>query len=113
MREWTQVHREGTDVGPVDWDHPLAKDMPPIWREAEKAPADFVFGEYNRTILAICMYGGWPYWRPMPAVLFIGPLNSGEWAFFNSYGIGKHSIKRRKTAAAQPLPALNPQERAP
>jgi hypothetical protein len=93
VRTETVTVRIGENVGPVDWDHPTAKDMPPIWREAEANPRDFVFGDYSRTILAICMYDGWPYWKPRPAVQFSGPLNSAEWAFFDSYGIGPGSIR--------------------
>lgn len=100
MRYETQTIRIGEDVGPVDWDHPTAKDMPAIWREAEKRPEDFVFTEYQRTILRICMYDGWPYWRPTPAVYFIGPLNSPEWNFFDSYGVGPRSIQPRALPAA-------------
>lgn len=57
MRTETVEVRIGENVGPVDWTHPLAKDMPPIWREAEKNPAGFTFSEYRRPIIAICMYG--------------------------------------------------------
>lgn len=95
MRTETRTVRIGENVGPVDWDHPTAKDMPPIWREAEKNPGDFLFSEYGRTILAICMYDGWPYWKPTPAVLYIGPLNRPEWSFFNDYAVGPGSIRRR------------------
>jgi hypothetical protein len=95
MRTETVTVRIGEDVGPVDWSHPTAKDMPPIWREAEANPYDFVFSEYRRAILQICMYDGWPYWEPRPAVCFVGPLNRAEWSFFNSYGVGPHSIRRK------------------
>lgn len=95
MRTETVTVRVGENVGPVDWDHPIAKDMPAIWREAEQDPASFTFTEYRRTILAICMYDGWPYWMPRPAVQFIGPLNSPEWAFFDSYAVWPTSIERR------------------
>lgn len=95
MRTETVTVRVGENVGPVDWDHPTAKDMPPIWREAEQNPQDFTFSEYRREILAICMYDGWPYWEPRPAILFVGPLNSAEWTFFNSYAVNPDSIQRR------------------
>lgn len=85
--------REGDDVGPVDWDHPTAKDMPPHWHEAERYPQHFTFD--GRTILRLCMYDGWPYWEPRPAIQFIGPLNSAEWKFFNSYGVWPGSIMRK------------------
>jgi len=100
MRYETQTIRVGENVGPVDWDHPMAKDMPAIWREAEANPEAFTFTEYRRSIISICMYDGWPYWTPTPAVMFVGPLNSGEWAHFNSYGIGPNSIERRQEREA-------------
>jgi hypothetical protein len=93
MRYETHTVRIGEDVGAVDWLHPTAADMPAIWREAEKNPDAFTFSEYRRPILRICMYDGWPYWEPRPAIQFIGPLNSAEWAFFNSYAVGPESIQ--------------------
>lgn len=98
MRTETVTVRVGENVGPVDWTHPLAKDMPPIWRLAELDPADFTFR--GRTILAICMYDGWPYWTPTPAIQFIGPLNSAEWTFFNSYAVGPDSVQPRQREKA-------------
>lgn len=95
MRTHTVTVREGENVGPVDWSHEIAKNMPEIWREAEKHPDDFTFSEYRRSIICICMYDGWPYWKPRPAVCFIGPLNSAEWSFFDSYGVDKNSIRAR------------------
>lgn len=95
MRYETQTVRIGENVGPVDWSHPMAKVMPPIWREAERSPEAFTFSEYRRTILALCMYDGWPYWEPTPAIQFIGPLNSAEWTFFNSYAVCPNSIQPR------------------
>lgn len=96
MRTYTTTVREGELVGPVDWEHPDAKDMPTIWRDAEKSPKEFVLaGDFkNREIYAIGMYDGWPYWKPTPAMLVEGPIGS-EWRHFNSYGIHKTSIKRR------------------
>ena len=95
MKISTVTVREGESMGPVDWSHPTAENMPAIWREAEKNPTGFTFTEYRRSIIEICMYDGWPYWTPTPAVCFIGPLNSAEWSFFNSYGVGPDSIQRR------------------
>lgn len=94
MRTETISVNIGENMGPVDWTHPTAKDMPPIWKLAELQPSDFLF--QGRTVLAICMYDGWPYWRPTPAIQFIGPLNSGEWTFFNSYSVMPDDIQPRK-----------------
>lgn len=95
MRVETQTIRIGENVGPVDWDHPIAKDMPAIWREAEKRPSDFKFvcDNYDAEIFAICMYDGWPYWKPTPAIYHGHPLGHGEWSFFNSYGVHPDSIR--------------------
>lgn len=97
MKTHTVTVHEGENVGPVDWEHPHAKDMPPIWREAEQNPKGFVFdyGHGGREILSICMYDGWPYWKPMPAVCYVGPLGRAEWQFFNGYGVHASSIVRR------------------
>lgn len=95
MRTETVTVRYGENVGPVDWSHDTAKDMPSIWREAETDPKAFVFGDYNREIISICMYDGWPYWKPRPAVCFVGPLGV-EWSFFDSYGVNERSVRRKK-----------------
>lgn len=85
MRTYQTTVREGEDMGPIDWSHPLAADKPVIWQEAERSPENFVYGEYGRQIIKLCMYDGWPYWTPTPAVFHEGPLGC-EWSFFNSYG---------------------------
>lgn len=93
--------REGEDMGPVDWSHPIAKDMPEAWHEAEKNPVAFQFdngGMSCRPIYKLCMYDGWPYWTPRPAIQFGGTLGP-EWTFFDSYGVWPTSVRR----AAVPL----------
>lgn len=93
MRTYQTTVREGEDMGPIDWSHPVATGKPDIWREAEKNPENFTFGEYGRRIIKLCMYDGWPYWTPTPAVAFEGPLG-WEWAFFNNYGASIHPRKQ-------------------
>ena len=90
MRYETQTVRIGEDVGPVDWSHPIAADKPEHWHDAEQHPENYTYGEWGHTIIRLCMYDGWPYWKPTPAILYIGPLSSGEWAFFNNYGASIH-----------------------
>lgn len=97
MRTETRTVRIGEDVGPIDWSHPIASDKPEIWREAEKNPEDFeLVGDFSaRAIFKLCMYDGWPYWKPTPAIFHASPLGGGEWSFFNSYGIRDNSIRAR------------------
>lgn len=99
MKIWTETvtHREGENMGPVDWSHPTAKDKPEHWREAAQHPERFRFspsGFSSFEIVEICMYDGWPYWEPRPAISYIGPLGRLEWTFFNSYGVLDGSIFR-------------------
>lgn len=98
MRTRTVTERIGENMGPIDWEHPTAKNMPEIWREAEKCPG-FLFN--GRQILDMGMYDGWPYWTPRPAICFLGPLNSAEWTFFDSYGVHDNSISRKLSSAEQ------------
>lgn len=93
MREHTITVRDGEACGPIDWQHPTSAAMPEHWREAETHPERFTFN--GRMIVQICMYDGWPYWEPRPAIQFIGPLRSGEWTFFDSYGVWPGSVVRR------------------
>jgi hypothetical protein len=99
VRERLVVEREGEDCGPIDWTHPLAKDMPECWRDAEQHPDRYMLAPNGaitlKRIIAIRMYDGWPYWEPRPAILFEGPLGP-EWNFFDSYGIHATSVVRRR-----------------
>ncbi len=97
MKRHTVTVCEGENMGPINWDHPIARFMPEIWRDAEKSPDGFTYN--GRMILQICMYDGWPYWKPTPAIHFVGPLNSGEWDYFNSYGVRPDSIQPRPQSA--------------
>lgn len=99
MRTITQTVHIGDDVGPVDWVHPMAADKPDLWREAEANPEGFTYGDYERPIIKVCMYDGWPYWRPTPSILYVGPLGGCEWASFNSYGAG---IQRKRHPSRTP-----------
>ena len=93
MRYETVEVRIGEAVGPIDWEHDTAKTKPPLWREAERNPASFLYN--GRSIVQICMYDGWPYWRPRPAIQYMGPIGVA-WTFFDSYGVHDGSIERRR-----------------
>lgn len=104
MRTWTETRREGTDMGPIDWTHETARDMPVLWREAEQHPERFALlsagGFTAFDLIAVRMYDGWPYWQPRPALLIVGPMGSSEWRHFDSYGIRPDSIVRKPGTGA-------------
>lgn len=97
MRTWTETHREGTDVGPVDWTHEdvavaveRARTTVETLREMEAHPERFNVTDDGgsprfgwKRAITVSMYDGWPYWRPRPAVLVDGTLGP-EWRWFNS-----------------------------
>jgi hypothetical protein len=56
--------------------------------EWEYRPSDW----YWYKIIHVGMYDGWPYWKPTPAIGYIGPLNSVEIAFF--YNLDKRNTRR-------------------
>jgi hypothetical protein len=80
-------------IGPVDWDHCTARNMPAIWRDAEKNPSAYEFRELFQ-VISIAMYEGWPYWESRPAILFRGPTGP-EWTYFDDYGVSPESIRLR------------------
>lgn len=107
MRFETQTVRIGEDVGPVDWTHPMAADKPAHWREAEEHPEEFELllnGMFTpRRVARLCMYDGWPYWRPTPAIYRESPLGGYEWTHFNSCGVLDDSLRRiTRAALAEP-----------
>lgn len=40
-------------------------------------------GQFTVKVFSVGMYDGWPYWKPVPAVGYVGPLGIVEYAFFN------------------------------
>ena len=39
-------------------------------------------GQFERVVLQVGMYDGWPYWKPTPAISYIGPLGTVEYDFY-------------------------------
>ena len=99
MRYETVTVRHGENVGPVDWSHEYAKDKPDHWKDAEQNPEAYQFlpqGMFTpRNVHCICMYDGWPYWRPTPAMLIDSPLGGTEWEHFNGYGVTNGSLFKK------------------
>jgi len=46
-------------------------------------------GDYWRKVIDICMYDGWPYWKPTPA-MFLSTWHMGDWHF---PGIGLYDFR--------------------
>jgi hypothetical protein len=102
MKYRTIVEREGELLGPVDWDYNFrqhfdtwgcseeqrdgyCKRAVQMLREVAAEPEAFKIslsnGYVERTVYAVGMYDGWPYWKPTPALMTSGTLGP-EWHFF-------------------------------
>ena len=107
MKTRTVTVREGEFLGPDDRDYDHTQhnavnadharrgwetilkmnDDPEGWRYC---PSGFSTFE----VLHVGMWDGWPFWRPTPAIGYIGPLGSVEWAFF--YNVQPHKVTQVK-----------------
>lgn len=113
MRTETVTRRIGELLGPVDWSYDFASHFQGDQRAEERclkqldrlrrladAPDDWeatTDGGWPRVgwgdVLAVGMYDGWPYWRPVPSVCLRSPLGGGEWHSFTSIT----NIENKKT----------------
>ena len=104
MRTYQVTHREGENMGPIDWNHDFWQHFNcygssnDTKREIMERAIENLFavehkfrlgkllvvreGDYWHDLLDVGMYDGWPYWKPMPAILIRGPLGGGEWRHF-------------------------------
>lgn len=89
MRTWTETHRQGTDIGPIDWDESkwcvkLTQTQIGLLKALAESPDRYLarmrHSDLMVRVLNVCMYDGWPYWQPGPAIQFAGPLGP-EWHF--------------------------------
>ena len=106
MRTYMVEKREGELLGPVEWEYDFMSHFdgyggPPEQRQKYcdeqiaklRNLADG--GEWMATtdggwprcgwgkVVAVGMYDGWPYWRPVPSVAIAGTLGT-EWHSFSS-----------------------------
>lgn len=103
MKTYQVTQREGELLGPIDWSYNFRQHFDG-WgvsdaekdRMCERAKEMLRQIEIDSTtyqvvsahgfswqkVLAVGMYDGWPYWKPTPAYMILGPLGSGEWQFF-------------------------------
>lgn len=113
MKYRTVVEREGEELGPVDWAHPMVKQCPipeATLREIEAEPQSWMAtndGGWPRCgwkrVLNLAMYDGWPYWTPHPVFVVEGVLGVERWSFSSM-----SDVNRR--APVSPRPPPMPQE---
>jgi hypothetical protein len=110
MRTRMIEERIGENMGPVDWSYDflphfdgwsatpeyrkqkceLAKQHLRMLSESDGWEVRTSHSHVFWPCVSVCMYDGWPYWKPTPAVALIGPLGV-EWClFFNIEEIRKH-----------------------
>jgi len=98
----TVIEREGELLGPVDWAYNFRQHFDgyccsdekrdefcnramELLRKVEASPDAYCVqishSDNFREVYAVGMYDGWPYWRPVPALLCRSVLGS-EWQFF-------------------------------
>lgn len=100
MRTWTEIHREGELLGPVDWSYDFTQHdwgrgncggvnpestaaATEMLKQAERA---LLAGKrvtcrcygLNHTLVAVGMYDGWPFWKPVPSICVSTRMGS-EW----------------------------------
>lgn len=107
MKIRTVEVREGEDMGPLDWSHPMAvccyddgdsrkaanadgMNLRDVLRDAEKHPERWEVTTYGgwprcgwRKVIAVRMWDGHPYWSPTPSVCVESPFGGVTWESFN------------------------------
>lgn len=96
MKSYQVTHYEGEKVGPIDWNFPFADSgwdkggfmNPTCISPAVEKLHQLENGEWEVTsdggwprvgwkkVIDTGMYDGWPYWKPVPAILVSGPLGA-------------------------------------
>ena len=106
MKSRTVVVHEGENLGPVDWSYDFRSHFNNICtsdagrdeacekakdrlRLIEANPDRYevtTYGGWPRCgwgkVVAVCMYDGWPFWKPTPSVCHSGTLGC-EWHAFS------------------------------
>jgi hypothetical protein len=113
MKTRTITERVGEFLGPVDWAYDftqhdwgqgkggvnpeLSAEGAKVIRAMAAEPDGWSFSPCGFSwcrVVHIGMYDGWPFWRPTPAIGYIGPLGSVEWAFFYRLRCGNVAKKK-------------------
>lgn len=108
---WVE-ERIGEWLGPVDWSYDFDQhswdrgtgtvnpkcinEGREVLRRMEAEPGGWRYcpsGWSTFDVVHVGMYDGWPFWKPTPAIGYIGPLGGVEVAFF--YNLSEHRLIRR------------------
>ena len=103
MRTETRTVHIGEWLGPVDpgydftqhrtVNHDFAeRGFAMILQMAEQGWRYSPCGFSTSRVVRVGMYDGWPFWRPTPAIGYIGPLDGVEVAFF--YNLNSDNCRR-------------------
>ena len=104
MRSYQVTHREGENMGPIDWNYDFWSHFGCMCssddrkREVMEQEIRNLFiverlfrkgkllqvrrGDYWHVLLDVGMYDGWPYWKPVPAICTDTPIGGCEWHQF-------------------------------
>jgi hypothetical protein len=107
MRSYMVERRVGEWLGPVDWDYDfsqhgwdnggstnpkcISNGMEAL-RMVEEDGGLWAYSSSSFSlfrVIRVGMFDGWPFWKPTPALGYIGPLGSVKIVFFYSLHKGK------------------------
>ena len=104
----------GTMVDGIDWSYDFSQGFASMCTNQERKDAardrcieffrtlksgdEFTSsGQFSHKALTVGMYDGWPFWKPTPAVAYVGPLGRVEYDFY--YNISAPYRRAEREAA--------------
>jgi hypothetical protein len=105
MKTYQQTVRVGEKTGEIDWSYnflqhfssycctgavkqemcdravQMLREIEQLHKEGKKLTV--AHRGYDRKLLDIGMYDGWPFWKPTPALMVVDPVfGNGVWEFY-------------------------------
>ena len=103
MKRYMVEHCEGELLGPIDWSYDfcphfsgyccpddakremMVKAIDNLWAverlHIQGQRVEVCTRDFWHPLIAVGMYDGWPYWKPVPSILVQGPLGA-QWEQF-------------------------------